>query len=297
MTATGQGLGFDSPRVEQTLIVRDSDYELIFDRPVTADVVTFNEEHGVIIDWKTGRADPDVCAAQDLQLVCYAVALRNYATTHWIKDIDVVRFHPRLWDENRTSSASFCGDAAYWRKWEDLLKSIRDQSTPDAQAVPGESQCRYCKARVTCPEFAAWSSPTTYLPAELPETLPALRVAELLAFRAQFKAYVKMWERLESIAKGYLTAGVEIPGWTLKDTGEVRSVPDVSAAEKDWVANGLPQAAFQSALSVGIGDLEKAHKAATGLKGKGAREVFEALLGPHITRTPKSPALAPEKGE
>jgi len=45
------GLGIcDSPRVEQTLIVRDSDYELIFDRPVTADVVTFNEEHGVIID-------------------------------------------------------------------------------------------------------------------------------------------------------------------------------------------------------------------------------------------------------
>ena len=47
------------------------------------------------------------------------------------------------------------------RGYEEVVRARADQCTPDAPRIPGEDQCRFCKARTGCPELHALVAETT----------------------------------------------------------------------------------------------------------------------------------------
>ena len=157
---------------EESIEVLDRRLLPILDREVRPDVVIFRPGGlAIVIDWKFGRSVPQFDAGRDLQLLTYAVAVRN--GFEGVDRVHVYRFHPRLWDEHRESCVAYeprpldndRNADSFWTGRENVLKRIVAESTPDAPAAPGHAQCLYCKAKLVCKEFARWAEPK---PSELP---------------------------------------------------------------------------------------------------------------------------------
>lgn len=279
------------PIFETPLPIVDHDLDPIIDRECTPDVVIFKGNGLAIVpDWKFGRLSPLFDAQRDLQLLTYAVGVRNNYED--INRVHVYRFHPRLWDEQREFCVAYEGDDDYWIGRENVLKGIVAKSSPDGPARPGKAQCLYCTAKMVCKEFKFWADPDpTGLPFAVNETLTPAALAEVLDYKDRLKLLTNMMSDAEDLAKRALGQGVEIPGWTLKQNGASRAIEDVSAARARLVPGTMPPDAFNSALKLTIGQLEKAFKSATGLKGKAADAEFSAALSGLIEMKEKAPSL------
>ena len=267
----------------------------IIERKIRIDATIFHDQgRAIVIDWKTGRAEPEWDAQRDLQLLCYAVAVRN--TYDGIDCVQVYRFHPRLFDENRETSVEYAGGGVYWIGFENVLKSVVARSGPKAQANPGNAQCLYCKAKLACPEFRAWAEPKdNELPAVVNAALTPAMLAQVLDYKDRFKLLSKVMEDAEGLAKRAIAQGIEIPGWTLKESGSVREIPDAIAA-RNALAQYMPAEAIDGASKLSVTRLESAFKAATGLRGKSAEREFNTALAGLIEKKPKSASLI-KKGE
>lgn len=268
-------------------------------RKCKADWLLLVQSQAVVIDWKMGRAIPEIDASRDLQLWAYALGARYVAWSRsklWLDKVTVYRFHPRLWDENRCTSAVFEGE---FGKYEATLRQIVERSQPEAAAEPGPMQCQYCKAKVACPEFEAWTSEGTTALVAINEALPASRLGEVLQWGEQLKAANAVMKAAKAHAIAALEAGVEITSpdgtrWELKEGVTKRSIPDALEARK-VLAHLLPQEAIDSCASLRVTDLQTAFKAATGLKGKAASIEFEAALGDLLVRKQNAPTVVAMK--
>ncbi len=280
--------------LEEPTEVLGHDLDPIIDREVTPDVVVFKPGGlAVVVDWKFGRAEPQFEAGRDLQLLTYAIAVRNGYED--ISRVHVYRFHPRLWDERRETCVAYEGDAAYWIDREQVLRRIVADSTPDAPARPGTAQCRYCKAKLVCEEFKQWAEPAPgELPAPVNESLTPVQLSRILAYRERLKLLTSMMSDAEELTKKALAQGIDVPGWTLKQGSGSRQITDLLAAKRA-LSPHLPPEAFDSACKVSVTTLEKVFKSATGMKGKAASEAFGSSLAGLIEMKPSAPSLAPVK--
>lgn len=174
-----------------------------------------------------------------------------------------------------------------------MYKRVVESHNPQAKRIPGEVQCRYCRAKGTtrCPESTASVKavvnfaplPVTEVPS--PQLLDACLLAE------------KIIEVVKQRAKAALKADPNaIPGFYLEPNSPNRPITDpqtcwVRAAEK-----GLTLEQFLSCVKVGKGDLEEALKqmirAKTGKKRvEGFVPVWQQLLDGITTEEPKEPSI------
>ncbi|MCE5229040.1 PD-(D/E)XK nuclease family protein [bacterium] len=287
--------------LEQTIPVLDSDSQPLVEREVTPDVVILRGGGlALVIDWKTGRGAPQFDAGHDLQLLTYAIAVRNHYTSAKITRVHVFRFHPRLWDENRETSVSYGGSDDDWHQREGILSEIILQSQPDANAVPGAAQCQYCKAKMICEEFRAWSEPDpSTLPAPVNTALTPAKLGQILQYRDRLKLLDKMMSDAEDMAKQAIGQGIEIVSpdgtrWGLKEGSPTRTISDLSRARAAMLPH-IPSDAFDSACKVSITSLEKVFKTATRLKGKAAAEAFASTMDGAIEFRKSAPSLVAMK--
>jgi hypothetical protein len=98
---------------------------------------------------------------------------------------------------------------------------------------------------------------------------------------------------IRSEAKNRLTNGVPVRGWYMKDGAKKRAIEDPTAAY-NILADKMSPEDFAGACSVSVTSLEKAYAKATGLKGKSAKEAFEAELAPVITTKQNASSLTRE---
>ena len=179
----------------------------------TADFVAIKDGVLHIVDLKYGFNR--VSAQDNLQGLCYA--LGAYYDFGWLHEIDTVEFtivQPRL-DHIDTWTISV---SEMLKRGEWLSQRAEEAMTDDAPRTPGESQCRWCKAKATCGALQKLTADTLMVEfddlaaAPNPDTL----TEEQLALALNNKALIIGWlDAVEKAAHTKLDAGEAFPGWKL----------------------------------------------------------------------------------
>jgi CRISPR/Cas system-associated exonuclease Cas4 (RecB family) len=246
-----------------------------------ADRIDLWDENALVVDYKTGRGEVEP-AERNLQLRGLAV-LAKRRLPH-LKKVFVAIIAPMAggvtlaeYDEESLAAAT-----------EEVLDIIKTISEEHAPRTPAPSACKYCPAKSVCPEVSEKAITLPVSPA--PVTLTTEKLSELLVVAEYVEDYIMA---LRTEAKNRLTQGVPVKGWYMKDGAKKRAIEDPTAAY-NILAEKMSPEDFAGACSVSVPSLEKAYAKATGLKGKAAKEAFEAELAPVITTKQNASSLARE---
>ena len=244
----------------------------------TADFVAVTQQaDGVltvsVCDLKFGKG-VKVSAYENPQLILYALGAveeLDYLLDGATVEVDVFIHQPRL-----DTVSEFHLTLDELREWgEHFTEAAERTRDPDAPRVPGEVQCRFCKARHDCPDLrrhvleAAESD--IELLEDLGEVLPKLKMIRDWCASVEARAI----ERLE--------AGDEVPGWKLVEGRSSRAWPDQDRVVKAAKSAKLKLDEYMPRSLLSVAQLEK-HL------GKGD---FAARFGDLVIRKPGRPTLAP----
>lgn len=218
-------------------IAKDADEVLIetrvnFDQWVpgafgTADAVVIKEDHATIIDMKYGKG-VKVDAEGNSQAQLYALgALQELDYLYDVKRFDIVIHQPRL---DHVSEWSITRDELL--KFGELVKKrAAETESPNAEAVPGESQCRFCRAKATCKALAKVALDTARLDFNdaQPDAaeLTVDEVADVLNREPLITGFLKA---VRAHATEEAKRGRKVPGFKLVEGRSVRRWSDESAA-------------------------------------------------------------------
>lgn len=135
----------------------------------------------------------------------------------------------------------------------------------NAPRVPGEIQCRYCRAKLTCPEFARAALPLEEVPEKCFERAKAVLpgcVAAMPGDRlARAWTLAKMLVTLaEAELRRRISDGKDAGGAYLEPGNIQRPIDKPQEAYQRALEDGMTPQAFMGCVSVAKGDLEKALK-------------------------------------
>ncbi len=184
----------------------------------TADTVLMDSNTLHVVDLKFGRGER-VGAVGNPQLLMYAAsALEEYAVLFdGIQSVKVTIHQPRLGhvDTAEYSIAylmEFCNAAS---------AAVNKAKSPNPPRYAGEKQCRWCRAKATCPEFQATvAEEVGFDPADPSEFDDVSGVAEkpddLLGKSMQAVPLVEMWcKAVRAETERRLLAGTPVAGFKL----------------------------------------------------------------------------------
>lgn len=216
-----------------------------------ADVVFVHEGCALVLDYKFGRV-PVAAARDNMQLAALAyLALRN------LPDVDVVfcgilqplasRQEPRVVRYHREMKGQL---EVYF------MQAVAEAEKLHARRVPGEVQCRYCKAKADCPACHGLlvQQSQVEVASAWPDWLP-----ERKAEAVRLAGLAKRWaDAVERRAKADLMAGLSIPGCSLSAGRKSFKVTDAQGAFSVLSdAIGLTGEEFAGCCSVKISELDK----------------------------------------
>lgn len=198
----------------------------------TADAVVTAPGLVHVLDLKFGRG-VRVDAPGNPQLRCYALgALLDAIMIHDVRTVRMTIVQPRL---NHESTAEM--DADDLLAWGDVLRQAVDRTRdPDAPAVPGESQCRWCPAQAVCrvrvaSVFDAVGIDLDDVDAQpaLPDVMSAEELGRALGTLPVVEAWVKA---VKDEARRRLTEDPDggVPGWRFGIPRTRERIGDADAA-------------------------------------------------------------------
>lgn len=235
-----------------------------------ADFVSFTGKRALIVDYKTGRGEVTE-SPRNPQLMTLAVAVDD--ETMWnAEEIIVAIIQP---DASTKPLCASYDRAALSAARETVLRAVNDAMTPHAPRVPGEKQCKYCRAKAHCPaahENIKTLAVTTIQPAEM------VTSEEIAALLDRCGAAEKVIGAIRAEAKRRLTEGQVVPGWKLKPGVEREKIVNVNGVFANMVAKGATAEEFAGICSVTKTELKALLKAKTGAKGKALDAELDAVL-------------------
>jgi CRISPR/Cas system-associated exonuclease Cas4 (RecB family) len=247
------------------------------------DVIGLQGNQALILDYKTGRGEV-TNPVGNYQLMVAAVCARweysvDYVTTGIIQPH--ASREPLLANYDKTA----LDDAE-----EVIEQALHEVSLANAPLVPGEKQCKYCKAAAICPalrrEVEVLSmTTTTQAPGEV------ISPTDIASILDRIGAAKKAIASIESTAKKMLEEGVEIPGWELSPGSKRREVVNVSGLLDQCVGIGVKESDFIAKVDIGIGDVEKILKQASGKKGKEFDSFSKTFLSPFVIEKQSAKSL------
>lgn len=295
------GRAQDTPRVEEHEVDL-SDFAMTHDGAVPGHpdyVVTWydqsSEEHlpdVAILDLKSGMGDVDA-APDNWQLACYAtlVWLRQPFRMCGVAIIQPDNFGPRV------TTALYRAEQMPGVR-ASIDKGFRATLQMDAPRVPGEEQCRFCRAKAVCPEY---QDGFQIVSAEKPLAVATLPNLEL----GQLKKIISRAEKLKDEVNAEMLRRVlagEMPGWKTRSTGSTRVLTDplraLYAIQKyldDRGFTDMTAKAFDGCRKLVWGDVEELFQKLTGYTQKRAKETLKEVLAEVTVETPKTPAVVEDK--
>lgn len=246
----------------------------------TSDVITIGDGFICCADLKYGKG-LKVEAENNPQAMLYALgAYAEYELTHEIREVIIYIHQPRL--DHVSEWRISIEDLLKWGAW--VVSQCEIIAEGNAPRTPGEKQCRWCKAKATCPALKSYTEniimaefdeldappdPTTLNPSQLSNILDA-------------KKLIESWlSAVESHAKETLENGDDFPGFKLVEGRSVRRWADESEAA-ETLGNLLGEQAYEKKILTPA----KAEKAL----GKAKKADIQEL----IIKPQGAPTLAPE---
>ncbi len=246
---------------------------------------------GLIVDFKSGRGEYDE-AADNAQLR----GLAALVGTHYdLTEVRAAIVQPFC---GKPTVADFVWNAidAAWDWTVAIVERAEDATEADAKAG---SHCHYCKAKVDCPAFRAWSTePAKTLAADRlpddPKTAQAalyarameIDAASLGAILDRCQALGWLISAAQGAAKRRIEGGERIPGaageYTLKHAKGRRSLKDVGAVWPALAAIGVTPEEFAAACSSSIAAVEPLVRKRTGLKGQALENRVNEIVDPGV---------------
>jgi CRISPR/Cas system-associated exonuclease Cas4 (RecB family) len=244
----------------------------------------FGDETALVVDWKTGRT-PQGNAAENLQLRAYAVLVKkNYPA---LKRIFVSIVQPLAAPYTIAEYEEIDLKLA-----DEQIQSIVDAAlAPNAPRTPSPDACKYCRAKSICPEAQGQVTALAEVKADIIPALTDEQVADFLEKAVVVESFI---ESLRAEAKKRLQQGAEIAGWKLSAGRTSRSIEDLQGAHSKLVAV-IGEEAFLSSCKVSVPTLEKSYAAAKSLKGKAAKEAFEAEVADLLIQKQGEPVMTRTK--
>ncbi len=255
----------------------------------------------VIVDYKFGRIAVDE-AESNLQLRAYAVM----AAEKWDCDHILVAINqPRLPYENRLTVAEYTREAIKAAKAQllDIFdKAHNKDGSPreDAPRMAGESQCRWCRARLDCPTyretyaFLADDAPMgkeafiqdrvmRMSDAELDRVYTACKFAALISDSAK-----------EEIQRRHKLGGM--PMWQSVPGRKNTEITDRPRAVRLLQGIGLPLESVLECAKISLPDLSEELRRRDGIKQKEAKEKIFQTLQPVLEIKETAPSLKRVEG-
>jgi len=184
-----------------------------------------------IADLKYGKG-VQVDAENNPQAMLYG--LGTYAEFSWISDfdyVDIAIIQPRLDHVSEWSIST--KDLLKWAEWVSQRAEIA--LSDDAERVPGEKQCRFCKAKGTCPALMKYTEDIIMADFDdlddmpSPDTLTQEQLRKVL----EHKGLIEGWlTSVETVVRERLEAGQGFEGFKLVEGRSIRRWDNESAAEE-----------------------------------------------------------------
>lgn len=271
----------------------------------TADHFAARPKWLVLTDLKYGVAD-QIHAYHNPQVSLYALGV--IYEWDWLYDFEKVTIRicqPRLghFDEWHTTKEELL-------QFADWAKGRMHQAwDPNPPFVPGEKQCRYCKARLTCDAAIRWAErliddtfddesfdgldapslpdfKTEHFALAPVEPMTTERLANLVSWRKWAETLFKSaFEELDRRAK----AGDIAPGWDLHEGKSSRRLEDRDGVVETLDILGIPE---EDAYDHKIKSPAKLEKLLVAQAGRTIKEA-KALLKPYVRIVPGGSVLAP----
>lgn len=233
------------------------------------DAVYIWETHALIIDYKSGWGDIDEAPGN------HQILGQVAAFTGKVQGYDML-YAAIIQPSSEPEIAGYTMPQQIEAE-QKVLEIIDATESPDAPLVPGETQCKYCKAAAICPALGANAMSLASKPIHPPEF--EVMQPEALSYTLERCVLADRFiEAVRSEARKRLNSGQEVPGWELAPGATRRIITDAQKALEAVTPHGVSVDDVLSCVTVKTGELEEKFKAATGFKGKTLTAEFNAAL-------------------
>ena len=245
----------------------------------TADCILIRGEDLWVVDFKYGKGVP-VSAEENPQMMLYALgAYQAYQILYPIKTVHLTIVQPRL------------DSISEWTcRIEDLLSFGEEVKEKAALAIkgageycPGESQCRFCRAKAQCRARADYNVQMAFGQdiGKLPPLISSEEAGKYLLMGEDLEKWLK---DLKDWALSECLAGKEVPGWKAVEGRGSREWSDMDKALASLIRAGIPEAVLYETKPLTLAQVEKT---------VGKKE-FQEMVGDLVIKRPGKPALVKE---
>lgn len=247
------------------------------------DRVHIQGQHALCIDWKTSRGET-ASAERNPQLRALAALIYGNGLAN---EVTVAIIQP--WASPQVS-VCFYHISALEEARKEILAAITEAQKPNAPRIPGERQCKYCRALSVCPEAKAVVAQASAYPRERFDTgIEPARIAQFLETCALAERVI---DSFRTWAKKSLEADPNsIPGWRLKPGSVKSTIVDVPAVYQNLRDYGVQPEEFAAIVKTTKKDLLALVKKTTGTKGKELDELMDVILAGCTTESQNAPSL------
>lgn len=245
----------------------------------TADCIMIGGHTLLVADFKYGKG-VRVSADHNPQMQIYALgAWKKFSLIYDIRTVAMMIIQPRLsadpdvWEESINDLLDF-GES---------VKGLAEMAIKgEGEYVPGEEQCRFCRARETCRARADYNISVAFgHTGQMPPLITDSEVGEYLRRGADVAKWLK---DLQDYALRSCLDGKEIPGFKAVEGRGSRDWTDQDEAFKALQGSGVPEAMLYERKPLTLAAIEK-------VVGKKA---FAEAVGQFVQKNPGKPTLVPE---
>lgn len=245
----------------------------------TADCILIRGEDLWVVDFKYGKGVP-VSAEENPQMMLYALgAYQAYQILYPIKTVHLTIVQPRLDSISEWS----CGIGELLSFGEEVKEKAALAIKGEGEYCPGESQCRFCRAKAQCRARADYNVQMAFgqNKGKLPPLIGSEEAGKYLLMGEDLEKWLK---DLKDWALSECLDGKEVPGWKAVEGRGSREWSDMEKALDVLIQRGIPKAMLYETKPLTLAQVEKTI----------GKKEFQEMVGGLVVKKPGKPTLVKE---